>query len=770
MPRSPLRPRHATRVLALIMILAPATVLAAVPADADTATPAAPPRPRGPMAPGEFKARQDTSGDLGLPERALVRASEAAAKGPRLPVEWRSEGPANIGGRVTGIAVDPNRRDTVYIGAASGGVWKSTDRGTTLTSVWPRRNPQAIGAMAAGSDGAIYAGTGEANPGGGSITYEGDGVYKSTDGGRSWTRLGLRNSATISLIAVDPENPRRIFVAATGSLFRPGGERGVYRSEDGGRTWTLVLAGANDTTGANSVVIDPGNPRRVWASMWDRRRKPDLRRYGGVGSGLFRSDDGGSTWRRLENIVTPTPGDDIGLRSDPRLGRIGLGVAPGDPDRVYVLTSTFSQFGDVKGFYVSDDGGGSFRTGTLPASDVPFWWTGHLWVDPADRDHLYMPSASLRESADAGRTWKVNQGMHVDHHAMVWDAKVPGRVYEGNDGGLYRSDANGATQTWIKAASEPYTQFYSVTASAQDVTRMAGGTQDNGSVRTWNGPRWNEFLGGDGEANVIHPQNHDILYSCYQFGACFRSDDAGDTLTELRGAAADRFNWFSPIELHPADPSVVYFGGDRLNRSANGLDFTPISPDLTGGPGRDEVYPFGTLTTVAAAKTAPGTVVVGSDDGRISLTRDDGAHWSQALKDQPWVTRVEIDPQNARRMFATLSGYRANGTGGHVLYSDDGGDTWRDISGNLPGAPANDIVIGPHGLLLIATDVGVYAGPPSGGFWFRLGDLPLAAITDIEFQASSSRLIAATFGRGIYSTRVPRGLAGKVQAAGRQTP
>jgi photosystem II stability/assembly factor-like uncharacterized protein len=709
----------------------------------------------GPAAPGEFKALQDTSGGLGLPERALIQAAGQARHVRGLPVTWRSEGPDNVGGRVTGVAVDPRRADTVYVAAASGGLWKSTDRGHTLSSIWPASYPQAIGAVATAGDGSIYVGTGEANPGGGSITYEGDGVYRSTDGGRTWKNVGLVHSATVSFISVDPADPKRIFVAATGSLFRPGGERGVYRSTDGGRTWARTLNGANATTGANDVVIDPKNPKRVWATLWDRRREPDLRRYGGTGSGLYRSGDGGTTWKRLENVTAPTPGDDIGLKNDPRLGRIGVGVAPSRPDRVYVQTSTYSQFGNHKGFYVSDDGGDSFATGALPEGDVPYWWTGHLWVDPADADHLFTPSASLRESFDGGKSWKENEGMHPDHHAMAWDPKMPGRVYEGNDGGVYRSDAGGRSDSWVKAVNHPFTQFYGLTTSAQDASRIAGGAQDNGSVRTWGGPRWNEFNGGDGEANVIDPANQDIVYSCYQFGACSRSADGGDTLNDLRGLDEDdRYNWFSPLALQPTATGTVYLGSDRLYRSTNGLDYAPISPDLTGGPGRDEVYPFGTLTTVAPSASDPGTILVGSDDGRISATRDQGKTWSLLLKDQPWVTRVAIDPRNARRAFATLSGYRAQGTGGHVLRTTDGGARWQDVTGNLPQAPVNDIVIGPAGILLVATDVGVFAGAPGGRLWLRLGDLPLAPVNDIEYNVRSGRLFAATFGRGVYSVQI----------------
>ncbi|GAB3408189.1 beta propeller repeat protein [Flindersiella endophytica] len=720
--------------------------------------------PEGPARPGEWKARQDTSGGAGLPAHALTDAAKQAKRIPSVGPAWRLEGPTNVGGRITSLAVDPTQPDTVYAAAASGGVWKSTDRATTFSSVWPHDYPQAIGAIAAAPDGTIYAGTGESNPGGGSITYEGDGIYKSTNGGRTWTNLGLRDSSTISLIQLDPADPSRIFVAVTGSLFRPGGERGIYRSLNGGRTWRRVLAGTTSTTGGNVVAIDPANPNRVWATLWDRQRLPDLRRYGGTGSGVYRSADGGDTWTRLENVVTPTPGDDIGLRPDPRLGRIGLAIAPGN--RVYVLTSTYTAFGDQKGFYVSDDGGDTFDTRTLPGGGAPYWWFGHVWVDPADPLHLFVPAVQLRESTDGGTTWTTNAGMQADNHAIAWDPKVPGRVYEGNDGGAYRSDTNGSSRSWVKATYEPYTQFYSVAVSAQDATRIAGGTQDNGSLRTWGGVRWNSYGGGDGEQNLINPVDQETVYNCSQFGACRRSLDGGTTFTGLQGAESDRWNWFSPLEFAPDDPRVVYFGGNRLNRSTDGLTFTPISPDLSGGPGQDPAYPFGTLTTVWSAKSQPSRILAGTDDGRLWRTDDTGATWQLLLTGRPWVTRVKIDDRRPSQAYVTLSGYRAGTGDGHVLWTVDAGRSWRDITGNLPNTPVNDVVIGPYGLLFIATDVGVFAGPPAGRFWLRIGrDLPLASVTDLEYHAGTGRLFAATFGRGVYSLPLTSQLTATLRTA-----
>ena len=710
----------------------------------------------GPSAPGEFKAVQDTSGGVGLPERALL---QAAAHGRQLKTvggSWTAEGPENIGGRVAGIAADPDRPNTVYVASAGGGIWKSTDAGTTYQPTWPASFPQATGAIAIARDGTIYVGTGEANPGGGSMTYEGDGIYKSTNHGATWRHVGLTSSADIGAIAIDPSNSKRVYVAATGSLFRDGGERGVYRTADGGAHWSRVLAGTTPTTGAVDIQIDPTDPNHVFASLWDRHRTPELRDYAGTGSGLYRSTNGGTTWRRLDNVTTKAPGDTIGLSSDPHLGRIGIGVAADTPGRVYVITASYGPYGSELGFYRSDDGGDSFAAATKANGGGDIWWTGKVWVDPQDGDHVFVPAVDLRESTDGGKTWSNSGGMHVDHHAMSWDPNVPGRVYEGNDGGAYRSDAKGANNSWMKGTVEPWTQFYSVTVSEQDPTRIAGGAQDNGSLRTWGGARWNSWGGGDGVANLISPANQDIGFNCSQFGSCRRTTNGGTTFQSLHGRDSDRYNWFTPIEFAADDPNVVYTGGNILNRSTDGgLNYTPISPDLTGGPGHDPVYPFGTLTTVASSKTDPNEVVVGTDDGRVVTTHDLGATWTVELHGSQWVTRVKVDPADRDRIWVTLSGYRSGTGDGHVLMTENNGRTWKDVTGRLPNAPVNDVVIGPDGFVYVATDVGVFRGTPTGKNWVHVGTaVPLAPITDIEYNATSGKLFAATFGRGIYSIPV----------------
>jgi photosystem II stability/assembly factor-like uncharacterized protein len=390
-----------------------------------------------------------------------VRATSSLTAGAE--ATWELEGPTNIGGRLTDLAIDPDDPDTVYVAAATGGVWKTTDGGATLQKAWDDDNAQAIGAIAIGPDGTVWAGTGELNPGGGSITFGGSGIYRSDDGGRTWKRRGLVDSGTTGRIVVDPTDPDTIYVAAGGSLFNRGGERGIYRSTNGGASWHLVLAPETPFTGGADLVMDPANPERLYAAMWDHRREPDVRTYGGVGSGLFRTDDGGDTWKRLENVVTKTPGgpggpaDESGLESDETLGRIGVAVAPSNPNRVYVITT--HTFGQDKGFYVSNDAGESFNTAARPGSQGGFgWWFGRIWVDPDDANHLFVAGVNLRESFDGGLTWGNSGGVHADQHGLQWDDGVEDLVYLGNDGGLYRSDRNGATQTWTKATHEPYTQ------------------------------------------------------------------------------------------------------------------------------------------------------------------------------------------------------------------------------------------------------------------------------------------------------------------------
>ncbi|NED94397.1 glycosyl hydrolase [Phytoactinopolyspora alkaliphila] len=673
--------------------------------------------------------------------------------------DWEFFGPSNIGGRIVDIAVDPEVDDQIFIAAASGGVWKSSDAGMTYESVWPDSWVQGMGAVAMTSDGVLFAGSGEAQPGGGSITFGGNGVYRSTDRGETWEHLGLEDSHAIARFAIDPSDEDRIFAAAAGNLFTPGGERGVYLTEDGGDTWTQVLAPLNDTTGATEVVIDPDNPDRVYAAMWDHLREPHQRTYGGPGSSLWRSDDGGDTWQRMTN----------GLPTDDDQGRWGLALAPSNPDRLYAYVGT--ALGPFRAFYRSDDGGDTWTQTPVTAAQASqstfSWWFGKIFVDPEDQNHVFLMGVNLMRSTNGANSFSSSSGVHADQHKMVWDPKVPNRVYLGNDGGMYRSDTNGVSGSWTKATYEPYTQFYSVDVAETNPVLHVGGTQDNGCNRGYNGVGgpWNSIGCGDGLQVIIHPEDPTIVFGCSQYGSCYRSENSGGTPRQNIGpgqTTSARRNWFTPLQFDPSNPDVMYYAGNIVNRSTdNGRTWTAISPDLTdGGPNDPAGYPWGTITAVAAAPTDGDKLYAGTDDGNMWWTDDLGENWNQVDADQipgTWVTRIAVHPDDADIAYATFSGFRSGSDRPHVMVTQDGGKSWTDIGKGLPDAPVNSVIPTSDGLLVVGTDVGVFMSAWNGGEWAALGaDLPMAAVMYMRYHEPSRQLTAATFGRGIYDIEVPK--------------
>ena len=471
----------------------------------------------------------------------------------------------NIGGRVTDVVVDPTQANTIYITAAGGGVWKSTDAGMTYTPAWPNDYPQAIGSLARGSDGTLWAGTGEANASGGGITYRGDGVYKSTNGGATWQNVGLANASMIGRIAVDPTNPNRVLVAATGDLYSTGGKRGLYRTTDGGTHWNRVLTpdlAAAPWTGAVDVAIDPTNPNRVYATLWDHHRNSYLRPYGGIGSGLWVSDNAMArkasnvTWERIGNshVSGPLPTYDAsgsGLDTSPTLGRMGIVIAPSDHTRLYLITG--ESLGNDKGFFVSDNGdralsagGPTFVTSGHAGGNPRFeWWFGRLYVDPVNKNHVFKTDVSLRRSSTAARVERRRAAR--DQHGMASDPNVPNRVYLGNDGGMYRSDANGDSG-WIHGTNMPWLQEYHVAVSQTRPNRIAIGLQDNGSNRSWSNvndavtdpvaANWASYGGGDGHYVVVDSADDTFYYSCSQNAGCSGVHDLASTTTTLSVAAA----------------------------------------------------------------------------------------------------------------------------------------------------------------------------------------------------------------------------------------
>jgi photosystem II stability/assembly factor-like uncharacterized protein len=678
---------------------------------------------------------------------------------------WKFVGPTNIGGRVTDIAVDPKKKNTLFVAAASGGVWKSTDAARTFKPVWPRHYPQGIGALVMTSKGVLYAGTGEANPGGGSIVYGGNGIYKSTNRGRTWKNVGLRNSSAVGRIAVNPKNPNNLLVAVSGNLFKPGGQRGLYETNNGGRSWKRVLKPPNKTTGAIDVSFDTKNPKNIFVAMWDHIRYPDVRVYSGEGSGIWRSTNGGKRFTQL--------GLSNGLPvSTPDTGRIGIGVDPSHPENVYAIYSTGA--GTFGGLYKSTDGGDSWLLSPAAASlaeaeSVYAWWFGRIWIDPKDSDHVFVAGVPLAESTDGGMTFPTRQAQqHVDHHAMAWDPHKKNRVYNGNDGGVYRSEKNGAAGSWIAAKYEPYVQFYSIDVSEQDPSRINGGLQDNGSVRSWNGTDWNEYYGGDGVKNLINPNDLNNVFACSQYGACARSVDGGNTMEDIElKYVSTRKNWLTPIEVDQKNENIVFIAGEMVNRSTDkGESFVPISPDLGGDPGRETnpLYAghYGTVTTLGLSVDDRQTVYAGTDNGRVWVTRNLGTTWTELQdKDLPkrWVTRITVSQKNAKLAFASFSGFRQGDEKTYVSVTSNAGKKWRDITGNLPRAPVNDVIlVGKR--LYAATDVGVFTTKAWGNKrvkWLKVGNkLPVVPVHDLRYIPKNNTLYAGTFGRGIWKVKAPR--------------
>ena len=700
------------------------------------------------------------------PGHVFAAAVDQASALDTVGGDWALAGPTSIGGRVLDVVVDPNHADTIFIAAATGGVWKSTDAGQTFSSVWPNDLTQTIGALAIAPDGTLFAGTGEAGPGGGSSTYGGDGVYRSRDGGVTWEHVGLSETSRIGRIAIDPANPQRIFVAGTGPLYLHGGGRGLYESTDGGDSWDKVLSGDNDTTGAADVAIDPTNDNVVYAAMWDNFREPDKRTYEGLGSGLYKSTDGG---RHFARIGTPFFGP------NPEIGRIGVAVAPDGT----VYGNVAGPSGVYDGFYASHDGGQTWTTGAPPPDpESSFytygWWFGRIYVDPKDPKHVYQGALVLQESTDGGMTWNDAPGGcpntctdgHADNHAMAFDPNAAGRVYLGNDGGVFRSDDNG--QTWHRFTYLPISQVTGFDVSQIDPTRIVVGLQDNGSNRNWSGrshggSTWKDYTGGDGQRAAIAPDGKDdLVYGCSQYGVCQVDGGAswsspGEVSTNPPTLASTRNNYFQPIEFDPADPHKAFSGGDILNESTDdGNTWTPISPVLPGPPGR-ETNPlfrnYGTITTIAPARGAK-TIYVGTDDGRLWYTHDSSspANWTQATDaslPKAWITRVEVDPTDENVAYVSYSGFRQADHNAYLFKTTDGGVTWTKVSDGLPAAPINDVnVIGDD--LVVASDLGVFLKQP-GADWVRLGHgLPLAPAYELRYLPSQQLLFVGTFGRGIY--------------------
>ena len=665
---------------------------------------------------------------------------------------WQFVGPLNTGGRITDVEIPLNDANTYYVGTASGGIFKTIDGGSTFNPIFDDQEILSIGDMqlSKNNPSTIWVGTGEVNAGGGSLAYDGDGVYRSTDGGLSWESRGLPGVGSIGKVLIAPNDDNTIFVGAMGPLFKNDPNRGVYKTTDGGDSWEQVLF-ISDKTGIIDMAIHPTNAAIVYAAAWQRERTPSNRTYGGEESGLYKSIDGGLTWSQMTSGL-PTQGA--------QKGRISISISESNPLVLYARYA--DAIGNIQGVYRSADGGESWETrNSAQLTDVGFhWWFRGIYIDPTNEDIIYNVDFRVQKSTDGGQSWSNSfSNVHVDQHAMAFSPKNPQNILLGNDGGLYETQNGGNTS--LKYNTLPITQLYRFHVDAQDQNKIYAGSQDNNTIRTTTADtdNWNAIFGGDGFQPLVDPENTNVIYALSQRGNLGKStNDGASFFSAMSGISNnDRKNWDTPIAFDPADSQTLYYGANRLYKTTNAAgNWSAISPDLTQGPYQGNLT-FGTIISISVSPLNSDVIFVGTDDGNLWTTDDGGAIWSNISAALPnrWVTSVLADPDDVNTVYATFSGYRFGENLGHVFKSENNGVTWQDITGNIPDIPVNDIVKDSYGNLFVATDVGVVASLDQGNSWNVLAvNLPSVPVTDLHIHQGSEYLYAATYGRSSYKINI----------------
>ncbi|MGI9108380.1 MAG: VPS10 domain-containing protein [Pyrinomonadaceae bacterium] len=714
---------------------------------------------------------------LALPAAGLAQTPAAAPSAEPLKVDSetfsgldaRPIGPAVMSGRIAALDVVAEKgRLSVYVGSASGGVWKSVNGGTTFKPVFDKHT-QSIGAVTVDPSNpkTIWVGTGESwvrN----SVSV-GDGVYRSTDGGDNWEHLGLKDTERIARIIVDRKNGNTVYACGTGHLWNANAERGVFKTTDGGKTWQKILY-ANEDTGCAMMDADPQDSNTLYAAMWQFRRKPYTFNSGGPASGLFKTTDGGATWKRLTKGLPE--GD---------LGRIAVAVASSNSKIVYAVVEA-----KKSALFRSEDAGETWTEMNSGAGITgrPFYFA-NMYVDPKDEKRVYKPSTNLSVSDDGGKTFSGIAGsVHSDFHAMWINPANPEQIYVGTDGGLYSSEDRGST--WRFYGNLPLSQFYHVSYDMRQPYNVYGGLQDNSS---WYGPSrgvsgiqnrdWRSVLGGDGFWAFEDPSDPDYIYAEYQGGNLARINRKTlETRTIKPLAAAGeklRFNWNAPIHISPTEKSTIYFGSQFLFRSRNhGDSWERISPDLTtNDPAKQQQEKSGGLTvdnsdaeahttiyTISESPLNAGIIWAGTDDGNLQVTRNGGKNWSNVvanvagLPKNTWVSTVEASRFDAATAYATFDGHAGGDMNTYIYKTSDYGKTWQplmttDIKGYAHVVKEDTVN---KDLLFVGTEFGLFISIDGGRQWaqFKGGNMPAVAVRDIAIHPRESDLILATHGRGIW--------------------
>lgn len=691
-------------------------------------------------------------------------------------LKFRSIGPAVTSGRISDFAVNPNNTSEYYVASSAGGVWKTTNHGVTFQPIFDAQGSYSIGCVTLdpNNSNVIWVGSGE-NNNQRSLSY-GDGVYKSEDGGKTWKNMGLKNSEHIAEVIVDPSNSNIIYVAAYGPVWSEGGERGVYKSIDGGLTWNAVKT-VSSFTGCNDLVMDPRDPNVLYASFHQRMRKVFTYIGGGPESALYKTTDGGATWKKIEG----------GFPSG-ELGRIGLAISPVNPDVLFTVVEGKDNKG---GIYLSKDKGQSWEKRSGFATSGNYYQ--EIVCDPKDINRIFITDVYYKVSDDAGKTvynlGEINK--HIDNHAIWVDPNDTDHLLVGCDGGVY--ETWDFARSWDFKSNLPVTQFYKVaTDNAYPFYSVHGGTQDNlslgGPSRTTSGngivnADWYITSIGDGFETQVDQSNPDIIYAQSQYGGIIRFDrKSGEYLgikpSEGENEPAYRWNWDAPLLISQHDNARLYFGANKLFRTDDrGNSWKVISPDLTRQVDRNKFEVmgkvwsvdaiakngstdiFGQLTSIAESKLNPDMLWVGTDDGLIQLTTDGGKNWTKmdnlpGVPSMSYVHQIIASLHDVNTAYVCFNHHRYGDFKPYVLKTTDAGKTWKAIQSNLPQRGSVYSIAEDHvdrDLLFVGTEFGVFFSNNSGQEWIQLkGGLPVAAVRDIEIQRRENDLVLATFGRGFY--------------------